>query len=68
MPAIFQQVFKSQALREPPWACWTVRRGASEQDVAFWITRRDLKEGRTKKGTRIFGDALESGAVYDLPT
>ena len=43
------------------------RKGASKQDVAFWLTRRDLKESRSKSGKRIFGEDLESGVVYDLP-
>jgi hypothetical protein len=68
MPPIFQEVFKSHALREPPWQCWSVRKGASKQDVTFWVTKRDLKEGRSKTGKRIFGDGLEHGVLYDLPT
>lgn len=41
--------------------------GASEQDVAFWISRRDLKDGRSSTGKRIFGEELEDGVVYDPP-
>ena len=68
MPAIFQEVFEWHALREPPWQYWSVRKGASMQDVTFWLTKRELKEGRTKTGKRIFGNELEDGVVYDLPT
>ena len=67
MPAIFQDVFEPHLLREAPWRCWSIKKGASKHDVTFWLSRRDLKEGRSKKGKRIYGEGLEGGKVYDLP-
>lgn len=66
MPAIFEKVFNGHGLREAPWQCWSVKRGASKQDVAFWVARRNLKEGRSKTGKRIFGEGLEDGLAYDV--
>jgi hypothetical protein len=66
MPAIFQDVFESHGLREPPWGCWSVRKGASKADIVFWIERRGLKKARSKKGKRIYGEELSQDVIYEL--
>ena len=35
MPAIFQEVFESHALREPPWQCWFVGRAPQSRTSHF---------------------------------
>jgi hypothetical protein len=45
MPAIFQEVFESHALREPPWQCWCVKKGASKQDVTFLVSQTQPQRG-----------------------
>lgn len=67
MPAIFQDVFESHGLREPPWRCWSVRKGSSKEDVAFWIERPALKKARSKKGKRIYGEKITEDTVYEHP-
>lgn len=42
MPAIFQHVFEIHGLHEPPWACLTVKKGTTREDVEFWVNRRGL--------------------------
>lgn len=43
---MFQEVFGSHRLPEPPWRCWSVRKGAPKEDVGFGIERRALKKAR----------------------
>ena len=66
MSSVFQDVFDFHGLREPPWGCWTARRGAARQDIAFWVERRELQTGVSKEGKRIYGQDLEEGKVYEL--
>jgi len=64
MPRLLQEVFERCGLHEHPWVCWTVRRGASRKDVAFWIDRGDWKAGLSKDGKRIYGEGLEEDRAY----
>lgn len=66
MPEIFQSVFETRHLREPPWACYVPAKGANRVDVEFWIERRALLKGLSKDGKQVYGDALEEGKVYEL--
>lgn len=66
MPSLFQEIFQRHRLREFPWGCWSVRRGASKLDVDFWIERRALEEGRARGRKRIYGHDLEVGVIYEL--
>ncbi|MEX1046282.1 MAG: hypothetical protein WD757_03685 [Actinomycetota bacterium] len=66
MPNIVQDVFETHYLHEPPWACFSARRGASRKDVEFWVIRRDLQKGLSKDGKRIYGEHLEEQKRYDL--
>lgn len=65
MPNVLAAVFETQGLHEAPWACFTARKGASRDDIDFWIKRRDLQKGLSKDGRRIYGEALEEKA-YEL--
>lgn len=67
VPAISQEVFESHGLREPPWRCWSVKKGASKEDITFWVERRSLKKARSKKGKRIYGPELSEDIAYELP-
>ena len=66
MPNIFQDVFDYHGLREPPWGCWSAKRGAAADNIAFWVNRRRLKTGITKRGKRIYGEDLEEGKAYEI--
>ena len=66
MPSILQEVFDYHLLHEPPWGCWTARKGASRKDIAFWVERRGLTTGVTNSGRRIYGEDLEEGKVYEV--
>jgi hypothetical protein len=66
MPSLLQEVFERRGLHEPPWVCWMARKGASRNDVAFWIDRRGWKAGLSKGGGRIYGDELEEDRPYDV--
>ena len=66
MPEIFQEVFDSHGLHEPPWVCWSVKKGVSAKDVSFWLERRNLKTGISKEGKRIFGMDLTADKPYEL--
>lgn len=66
MPNIFQAVFERQGLHEPPWVCYTPRKGASRHDVDFWVKRRGLQKGLSKNRKRIYGEGLEEGKAYEL--
>lgn len=66
MPSILQEVFETRALHEPPWVCWSARKGASRGDIEFWIHRRAWQLGVSKDGRRIYGDGLEEGKAYEL--
>jgi hypothetical protein len=66
MPSLLPEVFERRGLHEPPWVCWTVRKGASREDVAFWIDRRGWKAGLSKDGKRIYGDGLEENKAYEV--
>lgn len=66
MPKILPQVFERRGLHEPPWVCWTARKGASNEDIAFWVDRRGWRAGLSKGGRRIYGDGLEEGKAYDV--
>jgi hypothetical protein len=64
MPSIFEEVFETHGLHEPPWRCWSVRKGAARKDVMFWIERRGLKRAASKAGRRIYGEDLEESKTY----
>ncbi len=66
MPRLLQDVFERRGLHETPWVCWTVRKGASRKEVAFWVDRRGWKAGVSKEGKRIYGDGLEEERTYDV--
>jgi hypothetical protein len=66
LPNIFQAVFERQGLHEPPWVCYTRRKGASRDDIDFWVKRRGLQKGLSKNRKRIYGEGLEEGKVYEL--
>lgn len=66
MHAIFEEVFESHGLREPPWLCFSVKNGAVKDDVAFWVERRQLLEAKTQAGKRIYGRELEADRAYEL--
>ncbi len=66
MPNILQAVFETQGLHEAPWVCYTPRRGASRDDIHFWVKRRGLQKGISKEGRRIYGEGLQEGKTYEL--
>jgi hypothetical protein len=66
MPEILQQVFQAHGLHEAPWVCWTVRKGASAKDVAFWVNRRGWRSAISNEGGRIYGEGLEEGRAYEV--
>jgi hypothetical protein len=51
---------------KPPWVCWTKRKGASKDDIGFWVARRGLIQGFSKEGKRIYGEGLEEDKPYEL--
>lgn len=64
MPEIFQAVFESYSLHEPPWTCYRARKGTSRKDIEFWIERRGLIKAVAKDGRRLYGEGLEQDKVY----
>lgn len=67
MPAILDDVFETHSLHEPPWVCFTVKRGAARVDVVdFWVERRDLMSSTAKGGRRIYGYDLEEDHLYEI--
>jgi hypothetical protein len=66
MPNILQEVFEIQGLHEAPWAAFRRRKGASREDVDFWVERRGLQKGIGKGGLVIYGEGLAPGKVYEL--
>ncbi len=66
MPAVLEDVFETHSLHEPPWVCFTARRGAAKVDIDFWIDRRKLQTGTAKGGRRIYGYELEADRVYEV--
>jgi hypothetical protein len=66
MPAILQEVFEFRGLHQAPWGCWTPRKGASKEDIEFWVDQRGWTKAVGKDGRRIFGDGLEQGTSYDV--
>lgn len=66
MPNVFAAVFETQGLHEAPWACYAARKGASRDDIDFWVKRRGLEKGLSKGGRRIYGEGLEEEKVYEL--
>lgn len=67
MPSILEEVFDRHGLREPPWRCWTAKKGAARVDIEFWVKRRGWSTGVSKGDKRIYGEGLEDGKVYEIP-
>jgi hypothetical protein len=40
-----------------------LRKGASEEDIDFWVARRGWKRARSKDGRWIYGEELEVGTT-----
>ena len=66
MPEIMEEVFERHRLHEPPWGCWTARKGAKRDDIDFWIDRRNLSKGTSTDGKRIYGLDLDEDKRYEL--
>lgn len=66
MPEILQEVFEAHTFHEPPWVCWSARKGASGEDIEFWVCRREWQTGTSKDGKRIYGVGLADDTVYEL--
>lgn len=66
MHAIFEDVFETHGIIEPPWLCFRAKDGAVKEDVAFWVERKQLLEATTKAGQRIYGPELEANRTYEL--
>lgn len=43
-----------------------MKRGASAEDVAFWVEQRGLKTGMSNCRKRIYAPGLEEEKVYEL--
>jgi len=66
MPETLDQVFETHSLHEPPWVCFTAKRGAAKFDIDFWVERRNLKTTTAKGGRRIYGYDLEDDRQYEI--
>lgn len=66
MRPMFEQVFESVSVREPPWYFLRPREGASRSDIDHWVEKAELSKGFDKDGRRIYGWDLDESKRYEI--
>lgn len=66
MPSVLQDVFETRGLHEAPWVCFMPRKGASREDLEFWVERRNLAKSFSKDGRRIYGEGVNEAQAYEV--